>query len=450
MNELPMQDESSLQTQLSHASEKLQALVRDLNRIDGQIAGLSGERHRYELLSQICGGITQLDELGAADLFWGPSPPANARDQVATALGRVDAFQKRIDEIEARRQSVLEEIEQSEATVELLEDDLYELEKRREEKKHEWVIEREVESFPVRAAKMPWARGGEDDQRFRKSLLAALLLSLLLGLIFPLVDLPLPDPWEPEEIPDRFTRLIRQEPPVELPPVQPQPTRPDELEPKLAQESTPEATPKKAPDPAPASKGILAFREKFSSLADSRSAARLGAQARIRRAGEAATGRPQRALITAQGPGTSGGIDVGELSRDVGSGGDGIEGVDIARATSSIAAIGAGSDRPLSDGPGLSRTDEEIQIVFDRHKAALYRLYNRQLRKDPTLQGQMVLRMTIEPDGTVSLCEVKSSDMKAPQLSAQVAARVRTFDFGAKDGIPAITILYPIDFLPAT
>jgi TonB family protein len=97
----------------------------------------------------------------------------------------------------------------------------------------------------------------------------------------------------------------------------------------------------------------------------------------------------------------------------------------------------------------VGRTDEEIQIVFDRHKAALYRLYNRELRKNPTLQGQMVLRLRIEPDGSVTLCEVKSSDMRAPELSAQVVARVRTFDFGAKD-VPAITILYPIDFLPAS
>jgi hypothetical protein len=39
--------------------------------------------------------------------------------------------------------------------------------------------------------------------------------------------------------------------------------------------------------------------------------------------------------------------------------------------------------------------------------------------------------------------------MKAPKLATQVVERVKTFDFGAKDGISAITILYPIDFLPA-
>jgi len=58
--------------------------------------------------------------------------------------------------------------------------------------------------------------------------------------------------------------------------------------------------------------------------------------------------------------------------------------------------------------------------------------------------------MRIEPDGSVSLCEVQATDMKAPQLAAQVIERVRAFDFGAKDGISAVTILYPIDFLPAT
>jgi hypothetical protein len=98
----------------------------------------------------------------------------------------------------------------------------------------------------------------------------------------------------------------------------------------------------------------------------------------------------------------------------------------------------------------LGRTDEEIQIVFDRYKAALYRLYNRELRSDPTLKGQMILRLTIEPDGSVSLCQLQASDMKAPQLAAQVVERVGTFDFGAKEGIVAVTILYPIDFLPAT
>ena len=85
---------------------------------------------------------------------------------------------------------------------------------------------------------------------------------------------------------------------------------------------------------------------------------------------------------------------------------------------SSIGGTGT-ADRPLAGGSAAAgRTDEEIQIVFDRYKAVLYRLCNRAFRNDPTLCGQVV-------------------------------DRVLTFDSAAKDNIPAITIFYPIDFLPA-
>ena len=65
------------------------------------------------------------------------------------------------------------------------------------------------------------------------------------------------------------------------------------------------------------------------------------------------------------------------------------------------------------------------------------------------LRGQLVLRLTIEPDGSVSMCMLQSSDMDAPELSAQVVDRVRTINFGAKPEVQALTIVYPIDFLPA-
>ena len=101
-----------------------------------------------------------------------------------------------------------------------------------------------------------------------------------------------------------------------------------------------------------------------------------------------------------------------------GDGGGGMAGVEATRVASSIAPGGGGGRLGGGGGNGngaqAGRTDEEIQIVFDRYKASLYRLYNRELRNDPTLRGQMVLHLTIEPDGTVSMCELRSTDMNAP------------------------------------
>jgi hypothetical protein len=107
------------------------------------------------------------------------------------------------------------------------------------------------------------------------------------------------------------------------------------------------------------------------------------------------------------------------------------------------------SSRPLSDGLAAGRTDEEIQIVFDRYKAALYRIYNKELRKDPTLRGKILMRICIETNGEVSMCKVESTDLASPELVAKIVERIKRFNFGPKEDVPKMTILYPIDFLPA-
>src|SRR5215471_2957647 len=217
--------------------------------------------------------------------------------------------------------------------------------------------------------------------------------------------------------------------------------------------------------------GILAFKDKIASLAQDNVVLPLGADARHVAADD--VGQPSaRSLLTNNTPGSSGGISLASLSRSVGggggggggggSGGGGLGGRGTGanggggggiggggRAVSPITGI-TGADRPKArSGPGAARTDEEIQIVFDRYKASFYRLYNRELRNNPALQGKMVLRLTIEPDGSVSMCVLQSTDMNAPDLATQVVNRVRTINFGAKEGVQAVTIVYPIDFLPA-
>ena len=214
----------------------------------------------------------------------------------------------------------------------------------------------------------------------------------------------------------------------------------------------------KPPEPNIGRAGILAFKEQFASLTQDKDAPRLGNDARYAAADEVGLAS-SHSLLTTNTPGSSGGIDAGSLSHSVGGGGGrggggggmGGPGLQVARAKSSIAGIGGGDGRPKArSGMGASRTDEEIQIVFDRYKSAFYRDYNRTLRINPTLQGKMVLRLTIEPDGSVSMCQLQSTDMDSPDLVTQVVNRVKTINFGPKDRVPAVTIVYPIDFLPAT
>ena len=437
-----------LSTLLEQAREKLEGLVRDLRAVDTELENLAPARQQHQVLQEACTSLGKLGELGGSKLFWSDGA---GDEQLSRARNRVEAFGRRIAGIEDRRRAVIEELERQQEHTYLLEDDVFEALEEEESRKYEWVVEREPEVVSSPVPIIGWSRGGEEERRFRKSMASALLVALVIAVVLPMIDLPERLLAEVADVPERVVTLMMKERPQPPTPVQVRPKEPQKLveekpvekpEPRVAMKPTPEAQPEEAPVP----QGILAFRESLA-VKDTPSVG-LGLQARIS-SDSGAAARPERSMLTTNAPGSSGGIKLASLSRNFGSGGGNqpMQGAALTRASSAITAIGPG-DRPLSGGPGLARTDEEIQIVFDRYKSALYRLYNRELRNDPTLQGQMVLRLTIEPDGSVSFCQLHTTDMNAPDLVVQVVDRVKGFDFGAKE-VPAITIVYPIDFLPA-
>ena len=86
--------------------------------------------------------------------------------------------------------------------------------------------------------------------------------------------------------------------------------------------------------------------------------------------------------------------------------------------------------------------------MFERNKGAIYAIYNRALRDDPALQGKVVLELKIAPSGSVVDCKVVSSELHMPELESKLLARIRTFDFGAKD-VNEMVVTWPLDFLPS-
>jgi len=93
------------------------------------------------------------------------------------------------------------------------------------------------------------------------------------------------------------------------------------------------------------------------------------------------------------------------------------------------------------------RSDEDIAFVMDKNKGKLYRVYRQARRVNPGLKGRIVFEVTILPSGKVSKVEIKSSELDDPKLESRLLARVKTFNFGEREG-GAVTISYPIEFLP--
>ncbi|HXS92026.1 MAG TPA: AgmX/PglI C-terminal domain-containing protein [Steroidobacteraceae bacterium] len=444
-----------LANELARARTKRASIEHELREVEGELQDLAPQRERHQLVVEACAALEKLAAVGGDTLFWGAETSSErATEHVQAARARVAQLGEWFAHMEGRQAALRDQIKQHTDTIDAIERALFEVQYEEEQLSYEWEIEREIDEKP-RKALLSWAYNGEDDKRFRKSAWLALLVTLLLSAIVAQITLP-PLVVNGQEVPQRVVRLLEEKKipppaPVEMPkpkvrvekkPVE-QPVQVAKAEPKVEQ-----LAPK---EPEVKDQGILAFRERLAAANDDQVVGRLGSKASIDNSDYA--GRAQRSMLTTNAPGSSGGINLASLSRGVGRGngnGGGMAGVAVTRASSAIASVGKpGGDRPVAGDVGVAgRTDEEIQIVFDRYKSALYRLYNKELRRDPTLKGQVILKLTIEPDGTVSLCELKSSDMNAPELTAQVVDRVKGFDFGAKP-VPAITILYPIDFLPA-
>jgi outer membrane biosynthesis protein TonB len=464
LNEL----EQSLREQLRLSESALESLQSDLKSVDDELVVLSNKKENFDKLEYVCKSLEELDDAGAAELFWGDAANEDKVARLDHARWEIGRYHESMVEVENRRDKILEDISEQNVQLDYLHYDLQDIIEKEENQQNQWVIERDEDEETTHIQIMPWSRGTEEDRRFHRSLTSSLAASIAIALMLSMIAIPIRDRAEQLELPERVAKLVRQEralppppPPMPEPEIAEEETPEPEPEPELVEELAPEPLPTSNDEPQVAqedtreqvkSKGILAFSDSFASRAKIRPTAQLGAEASVSNAGAEMTGRPERMMVTTTAPGSSGGINLADYSRDFGGGGDGsgggMAGVAVSRVASSIGG-GDGPNRPLAAGASAGRTDEEIQIVFDRYKAALYRLYNRELRQDPTLRGQLVLRLTIEPDGSVSMCELYSASMDAPALAGQVVGRVKTFDFGAKEDIVAVTIIYPIDFLPA-
>ncbi|HEX6999206.1 MAG TPA: AgmX/PglI C-terminal domain-containing protein [Gammaproteobacteria bacterium] len=324
-----------------------------------------------------------------------------------------------------------------------------------------------------RVYELPWSAGAEQEEKFRRILWGSLCTAVVLGLLFAVLPVPQPDPGEIEEIPERFARLVIEKPlPPPPPPVvreEPEPEPATEPEPVVEErvvEAEPPPEPVQEPEPAPepvdrtqrareraAVAGLLPFAQELAALRDNPDTMRrLDRAETVSAPGPGASPVNERSLITSRVGVASGGINTAALSRDTGGGG--LAGRATTHVESPVAAVGgpAGgaeeAERTGGQSSKPSRSREEIERVFDLNKGAIYALYNRALRENPALEGKVVLRLTILPDGRVSECEIVSSELNDPEFEQRLVQRVLLFRFEAKDVEP-ITTTKPIDFFPA-
>jgi TonB family protein len=94
------------------------------------------------------------------------------------------------------------------------------------------------------------------------------------------------------------------------------------------------------------------------------------------------------------------------------------------------------------------RSADEIERVFQKNKSGIFNIYNRALRKNPSLSGQVVVELTIAPSGEVTRVKILSSELGDEVLERKLVLKIKRFKF-SKAKVAEITVTYPIEFIPA-
>jgi TonB family protein len=300
---------------------------------------------------------------------------------------------------------------------------------------------------------LPWTPSDDEQRRVRRVLGAVLGLFIGFGIVIPLLPDKPRTPAMAPAVPERIVEFILQQPkpkplpkPVEVPP--PAPVDVPKIETRV-ERPVPVVQPEPKPDPRKkaAASGLLAMSDQLAELRDLD--VKTNVDARSLNAGAGERTRVDRSILTAKAGSGSGGIAVGEVSKGFGGGSTGLKGHATAKVSSATTEAGAAPEAQRSGKSAkAARTREEIELVFDKNKSAIYSLYSRALRENPALQGKVVLEVTIAPTGEVTECRVISSELGDPELERKLVARVKMFRFDDRD-VATMTTTKPIEFFPA-
>ncbi|MGB2426090.1 MAG: AgmX/PglI C-terminal domain-containing protein [Alteromonas sp.] len=327
---------------------------------------------------------------------------------------------------------------------------------------------------PYYFSTLPWSSGEDENRRFERLVLITLVLTVVLAALVFFVEVPEQTREEKAKIPPQLAKILEAEdPPVaELPEPEPEPD-PVLDKPEPEPEPKPEPEPERLPEPEPVAEvtpheleipeitdeqriekaretasqsGVLNFADDLASLRDSVDVGNLVDTQLTEGAGEQE--ETQRNIIGQVVDQTSGGIDLGDLSTNVGARGT-LEGRKTTEFNAPTEGTAALATQRLNSEPTVlgDRSVEDIRKSMSQNRGGLYSLYRRALRSEPELQGKLTVRLVIEPNGQLSSVTLVGTDLDSTGLVERLLARIRLISFGAQD-VTTTEIEYTYNFFP--
>ncbi len=336
---------------------------------------------------------------------------------------------------------------------------------------------------------LQWRPGSDGDRNFAVVIFAVVVLSVSLGIVLSLITVPKEPRQVRVAVPERIAKFIldkdrpkpqpkaevlplpkpRPEIKVDLPPEpEPEPkSKPDETE----IEPVPQVKPQKpertevltdAQQRARASaekSGLLALGNELSDLIDTSDVSKMARTKITNMSGTStAAAAVDTGILSANrtGGGSAANVKAGDYSASISS--TPLNQQERLKVASTLmsekselknSASGTQSGtkpHKSSAGSGV-RFEEDIYYVIDQNKGKLHAVYRQARRANPGLKGKIIFDITILASGQVSAVIIRSSELNDPVLEERLVSRIKSFDFGAREG-GEMTVTYPVEFIP--
>ncbi|GAC30213.1 AgmX/PglI C-terminal domain-containing protein [Brumicola pallidula] len=315
---------------------------------------------------------------------------------------------------------------------------------------------------------LPWESSDKENSTFTGITIVLLALTLAIAFYVQITELPEVPRAERDKLPPQLAKLIKAKEPVPPPKViQPEPKPEPEPEPEKPkpEKPKPEAKPEPKPEPKPKpkeptleektkqaresakSKGVLALQDQLASMRDTANLTNLANTQQTQGGGQ--TDTSQRKILGRETNKTSGGIKLGSLSSDVGAAGalEGRRNTEFVGAEIGEASLATQQRIEETQDVIGSRDLDSIRQILDANKGAVYSLYRRALRQDPSIEGKLTVRLTIQPDGSLLSVRLVNSELGAPELVEKLISRIGLINFGIQN-VTTTELEYAFNFLP--
>lgn len=311
---------------------------------------------------------------------------------------------------------------------------------------------------------LPWNPEKGEKRRLIRIMAAVVPVFLLVAVFVSLTNLPEQKREELEKLPPQLAKVVLKKKELPKPVIKKKEEKKPEPKPeeKVAEKPKPKKKPEpkvaKKPKPKPKKKDVKLAREKAKKsglLAMSSQLSKLSALADTVKLDtpKTITAKPiarkvnDKLASRATSAQRSAGVDETQLTTETQSLSLASRAVtEVAEADEVFAAV---VEEEAAQQVVAGRSTEEIRRTMDANKSAIQRIYDRALRKKPSLQGLITPLLVIEESGAVSSCKMEESTLNEPDLESKICNRLLLVNFGDKSGAQQQKFRYSFELFPS-